>query len=158
MPPKSSPAYNACPECGAEFKPRRQTSTYCSVKCARKKNGGHNKKQIGVWYKNSKGYIVREEWRNGVRVSIRQHRLVVEIHLGRELLPSEDVHHINGIKDDNRIENLEVIEHGKHTTLSNNGRRYRRGYKLDLSTDERRSRAARMRAIRLPKATGAPNV
>lgn len=36
------------------------------------------------------------------------HRFVMQEHIGRHLLPDEDVHHINGNRGDNRIENLEI--------------------------------------------------
>jgi hypothetical protein len=46
---------------------------------------------------------------------VPEHVLVVESVLGRHLLPGEEVHHRNRVRDDNRPENLQVYaSHGEH--------------------------------------------
>lgn len=52
------------------------------------------------------GYSVK--YQDGVRKSVAEHRFVIEQTVGRPLLSHENVHHINGVRDDNRLENLEL--------------------------------------------------
>lgn len=148
----------ACPRCGKTFRPLRSTSRYCSRACSWANNGGHNAKEE-VWWINSRGYVEgRIRTAEGVRL-VKQHREVAAEMLGRDLLPGESVHHKNGDKSDNRPENLAVISHGEHSRHHNNERTYQRGYKLNLSDQERTARAERMQKMRraaIAKALGEP--
>jgi len=126
-----------CAQCGKEFSkdPRFSYKKYekqkfCSKVCSLRSRKGEKRPNAEAekhhgWKGGRRvskgGYILLSRPKHPHAQShgyILEHRLVMEAHLGRYLHPKEVVHHINEDKQDNRIENLELVrsqsEHMRH--------------------------------------------
>lgn len=108
---------NALIESGFE-PPKPFISEKCrkaSADSKRKLRGKETPNWKGGKSKHLDGYVYI--WNPERKTYEREHRLIMEEHIGRKLEKYEDVHHINGIKDDNRIENLMLLSRSEHASL-----------------------------------------
>jgi len=90
-----------------KYKLRYKTKQYCCRSCqvSGKNYKGENHARD---FKGYKMIFVGRDYPTSYDGKILEHRYVMEQYLGRYLTDTETVHHKNGIRSDNRIENLEL--------------------------------------------------
>jgi len=77
---------------------------------------GKSSNSKGKEWKNKKGYFYDKGYVRIGNKGVSEHRLVWEKYNG-DIPKGMEIHHINGIKDDNRIENLQLLNKSEHTQI-----------------------------------------
>ena len=119
--------YKPCPECGEKIWITSKTCRRCrrltdedKEKLSLVSQGNQNPRWRGGRNRTKAGYVLiyLPDHPNARKNCVFEHRLVVEKHLGRYLTQKEVVHHIDGNKENNKIENLMVFQStGKHMSF-----------------------------------------
>lgn len=113
----------SCPTCNNEIyvcpstmKLNKSGVKFCSRKC---KGEAMMKGKTEYGFKNENVDKTSNQYTRIQieKVRIKEHRYLMEQHIGRKLLESELVHHINGNKKDNRIENLQIMSVEEHSRI-----------------------------------------
>ena len=111
-----------CVRCGNKFGRGscRQVSDfkekkYCSHECYVEHKKGENH-----WNWNGGIKVTKEGYLFNRKTNKFVHRMVMEEYIGRRLEKNEQVHHMNHIPGDNRIENLMLTINGEHRKTYHN--------------------------------------
>lgn len=108
-----------CLFCDKEFETQEsRPKIFCSLKCRYDHNKRDGSTYVGV---NGYRYVKVHGHPNGAQSNywMLEHRHVMEQHLGRYLTFEETVHHKDGNKLNNALENLEVLSNSAHVKLHN---------------------------------------
>lgn len=95
------------------YKPRQYCSKVCAGAAAGEIGRAIQIEQARGYFIDKRGYVILTRRQGGKSYQQPEHRAVMEQTLGRKLEPHETVHHKNGIRHDNRPENLELWA-GRH--------------------------------------------
>lgn len=117
-----------CISCGSEFDCLKSSNRRTCGKACENRERFKNIIKQEYWWKNEAGYIEGNVWIEGKRRRVKQHRWIMEKHIGRKLSRWETVHHIDGDKTNNHIRNLEILDHVQHALLHNAERKISNGW------------------------------